>query len=76
MGILKDWVFINARLKYGFFIDKSREQTGELSKKSKKKYQRCPTCGGMVLMPCLLCNPGQFEEVSDFRTKDDYNAQH
>lgn len=33
---------------------KIRKKTGP---KAKTKYTRCPGCGGMVIAPCIACNP-------------------
>lgn len=33
---------------------KIRKRTGP---KPKTKYSRCPSCGGMVIAPCIACNP-------------------
>ena len=78
MSTLRDWEVINAQLNRGFLRDRSRDLSGERADKPNrhKTYSRCPICGGMVVMPCLLCNPEQFEELSDIKTKKDYNAQH
>ncbi len=34
--------------------------TGLRKRSSKNKgYKRCPTCGGLVKMPCVLCSIGE-----------------
>jgi len=43
--------YLDMRDKYGR-INRSR-----IHKSVKKKgYKRCPTCGGLVRLPCLLCS--------------------
>lgn len=77
MSTLRNWEFLNASIDQGHAVrDRARELSGEKSKVNRrgKKYQRCPTCGGMVLLPCLLCNPKQFEAIPDFKRLEDYNV--
>lgn len=40
--------------------------------KSRKKHTRCPGCGGMVIAPCILCNPGAaYDARLDSESSDD-----
>lgn len=46
-----DEYFKDVRLKY------AKPKSFKKVKTKLKGYERCPTCGGMVIMPCVLCNP-------------------
>jgi hypothetical protein len=50
-------VFVDYRIRNLGYKDTSKER---------KVYQRCHTCGGKVIMPCVLCSLGG-SMISNFR---------
>lgn len=57
MTRIKDWSHIKAPGKQWQGQKDCRiNQRGIKADKPSGKYSRCPTCGGFVLQPCLLCS--------------------
>lgn len=66
MSLLRDCEFQNALLKQGRpIVDRCRDYRVSKEIKSRiqptnidpgKKHERCPDCGGMVILPCLACS--------------------
>lgn len=68
MSQLRDWEHIDHQIKQGHhFKDRFRDYRLPIRDAIKErarpsdiyagqKYVRCPTCGGKVILPCLLCS--------------------
>ncbi|KKM76328.1 hypothetical protein LCGC14_1381240 [marine sediment metagenome] len=75
MSLLQDCEFLNAAVRQGRpVVDRCRELRTPIvaSKKRQpkpselnfdKKHVRCPGCGGMVILPCLLCSLERWTSV-------------
>lgn len=52
MSMLRDCAYVNSRRM------RVSQELGEREKPRRRYfvYERCPTCGGMVIKPCILCN--------------------
>lgn len=68
MSVLRDWDYLNHLIDTGRPIRDNRVRLREPSKEipdeegyhcSDEKFERCPGCGGLVIMPCLLCSLGE-----------------
>lgn len=65
MSLLRDCEFLNASIKQGRqVVDRCRDyRQSKITNAAHpcgldldKKHERCPTCGGMVILPCLACS--------------------
>ncbi|MEE9548715.1 MAG: hypothetical protein V3V68_05105 [Nitrosomonadaceae bacterium] len=75
MSLLRDCEFLNASVRQGQpVIDRCRElRTATFRSKKRvvrqttidgdKKYERCPDCGGMVILPCSACSLERWQNV-------------
>lgn len=43
--------------------ERSKSFRPDKYKRSKQSFERCPKCRGLVLLPCVLCEPEAFTNV-------------
>lgn len=56
----------------GLLSRQPRKEKIKPGPKPKSKYTRCPGCGGMVIAPCIACNPeAAYDPRLDLNTSDD-----
>ena len=75
MSLLRDCEFLYSDIKLGHsVVDRCRERRMALVPNcervvrqaaidSDKKHERCPDCGGMVILPCLACSLERWQNV-------------
>lgn len=51
---------VDRRLDMGWATSETRMLKSLVSKR-KQKYERCNSCGAKVIMPCVLCQPEEYE---------------
>ncbi len=75
MSLLRDCEFLYWDVKQGHhIIDRCRErrtptvpscerEVNPCTIDGDKKHERCPDCGGMVILPCLACSLERWQNV-------------
>ncbi|KKN01673.1 hypothetical protein LCGC14_1125380 [marine sediment metagenome] len=76
MSLLRDCEFLNASVRQGNpVVDRCRERrTATVLNHERegrpctidrdKKHERCPDCGGMVILPCLACSLERWQNAN------------